>query len=174
MIRRSRIAPFAVAFVLLGATASVAAGSAGERRVTMLDACNGPSFNAAIGAPVCDRPGGLSFDKFIDQLIESGRAPAWRFAPGSFSLGAGGTVEAYNAGAEAHTFTEVVAFGGGCVPELNGVLGLTPVPECQVPGLFGSTLVTPGNELEVEDLSPGVHLFECLIHPWMRSTVTVG
>jgi hypothetical protein len=64
-------------------------------------------------------------------------------------------------------------FGGGCVPDLNAVLGLTPVPECADPALFGSTLVLPGEELEVESLPSGTHPFECLIHPWMRSTVIV-
>jgi hypothetical protein len=172
MVRRS-LTSLAAVFVLLGATASVAAGAAGERRVTISDACDGPSFNAAIGAPVCDRAGGVTFDEFISQLVEFGEAPAWRFSPESLTLGADGSIEAYNVGGEAHTFTEVAAFGGGCVPELNEVLGLTPVPECADPALFGSTLVLPGGELEVEDLSSGTHLFECLIHPWMRSTVTV-
>jgi plastocyanin len=174
MVRRSLIATMTVVIVLLGATASVSAGGAAERRVTMIDACDGPSFNEAIGAPVCDRAGGLAFDKFIGQLVRFGKAPAWRFAPDTFGLAAGGSIEAYNAGGEAHTFTEVAAFGGGCVNELNQVLGLTPVPECLNPAVFGSTLVLPGGELDVDDLSAGTHLFECLIHPWMRSTVSVG
>jgi hypothetical protein len=173
MVRRSLLAPLA-AMLLLGATTSLAAAAAPERRVTIGDACDGPSFNAAIGAPVCDRAGGLTFDKFIGQLVQFGMAPAWRFSQRSFVLGAGGTIEAYNVGGEAHTFTEVAAFGGGCVAELNAVLGLTPVPECGDPSLFGSTLILPGGELEVEDLSAGTHLFECLIHPWMRSTVVVN
>ena len=172
MFRRSVLASLA-AIALLGATASLAGAAAPERRVTMIDACDGPSFNAAIGAPVCDRAGGLPFDKFIGQLATFGMAPAWRFAQQSFALAEGGTIEAYNVGGEAHTFTEVAAFGGGCIPDLNALLGLTPVPECADPSLFGSTLVLPGGELEVEDLSSGTHLFECLIHPWMRSTVVV-
>lgn len=72
------------------------------------------------------------------------------------------------------TFTEVRAFGGGCVPFLNGILHLTAVPECAITGLFGSTLVEQGATLDVTGLAPGIHRFECLIHPWMRTTVTVG
>jgi len=68
----------------------------------------------------------------------------------------------------------VQAFGGGCVAPLNAILHLTPVPECAIPGLFGSTLVEQGDTLGVTGLAPGVHRFECLIHPWMRTTVTVG
>ena len=172
MVRRTFL-PMTVALVLVLATASVAMGAAGERRVVMLDACDGPTFNAAIGGPVCDRAGGVTFDKFVAQLIRFGEAPAWRFAPESLAVATGGGIEAYNGGGEAHTFTEVEAFGGGCVPDLNMILGLTPVPECSDPALFGSTLVLPGDELEVENLASGTHLFECLIHPWMRSTVTV-
>jgi hypothetical protein len=37
-----------------------------------------------------------------------------------------------NRGGEDQTFTEVGAFGGGCVAPLNAVLGLSPVPECSV------------------------------------------
>jgi plastocyanin len=106
--------------------------------------------------------------------MDEGQAPAWRFAPGQLGLAPGGTLLATNRGGEDHTFTEVAAFGGGCVAVLNGILGLSPVPECSVPGLFDSTLVEEGRTLEVNGLAPGAHRFECLIHPWMRTTVTVA
>jgi len=93
--------------------------------------------------------------------------------PGQLGLSAGGTLLGTNRGGEDHTFTEVAAFGGGCVAPLNAILGLTAVPECSVPGLFDQTLVEQGATFEVTGLAPGVHLFECLIHPWMRTTVTV-
>jgi hypothetical protein len=69
----------------------------------------------------------------------------------------------------------VASFGGGCIDVLNGLLGLTPVPECAgFPfGAFGATLVRPGETLSVT-LAPGTHRFECLIHPWMRTTVVVS
>ena len=88
-------------------------------------------------------------------------------------LSAGGSIDAYNRGGEAHTFTEVAAFGGGCIEEINALLGLAAVPECDDFALFLGTLAGPGEEVETEALSPGVHLFECLIHPWMRTTATV-
>jgi plastocyanin len=165
-----------VGFAILLAVASATSAAADERRVTMLDACDGPSFNAALQDPnACVRNGGVTFDKFIAQLQAMGTAPAWRFAPTSLSLAAGGTIEAYNGGGEFHTFTEVAAFGGGCVEPLNQLLGLTPVPECANAGvLFATTGVAPGDELETDPLSPGTHRFECLIHPWMRSTVDVS
>ena len=103
-----------------------------------------------------------------------GMAPAWRNAPGQLKLPAGGTIEAYNKGGEFHTFTEVANFGGGCIAEVNALVGLTPVPECANAGvLFATTGVAPGDEVETPPLDSGVHRFECLIHPWMRTTVTV-
>jgi hypothetical protein len=153
--------------------ASVTYGAVAHGRVTVLDACDGPSFNLAIGPGACERSGGVKFDDFIGQLIAMGEAPAWRFAPEAVTLADGGSIDAYNRGGEFHTFTEVAAFGGGCVPELNAVLGLSPVPECGVPGIFGATGIAPGDELEGEPLGSGNHLFMCLIHPWMRTEVTV-
>jgi plastocyanin len=164
-----------VSIALVLAVASVTSAAADERRVTMLDACDGPTFDAALQDPnACTRNGGVTFDEFITQLQTLGTAPAWRFAPTNLSLAAGGTIEAYNGGGEFHTFTEVAAFGGGCVPPLNDILGLTPVPECANAGtLFATTGAPPGEQVETAPLSPGTHRFECLIHPWMRSTVEV-
>jgi len=156
--------------------AAGATGSAGVRQVEALDACDPETFNdpGAAGPGTCNRPGGgVTFSDFIGLLLDKGHAPAWRFSPGALTLARGGAVTVANRGGEDHTFTEVRAFGGGCVAQLNTVLGLRPVPECSVPGLFASTLVEEGDALEVKGLAPGVHRFECLIHPWMPMTVTV-
>src|SRR4029453_3766186 len=101
-----------------------------------------------------------------------GRAPAWRFAPAQLNLDAGGTLAAQNRGGEDHTFTEVANFGGGCIQALNDLLGLTPVPEgAGFPrGGLAATTVAPGGTLTTAPLPPGVHRYECLIHPWMRTT----
>ena len=88
------------------------------------------------------------------------------------TLAAGGSVTAINRGGEFHTFTQVAAFGGGCVPPINDALGLTAVPECADPSLFGTTGVIPGGCLEVGPIASGAHRFQCLIHPWQRATVT--
>jgi plastocyanin len=154
---------------------AVASGNAGTRNVQMLDACDPATFNAAVRPGTCTRPGGgVKFSEFISQLQTQGEAPAWRFSPEQLNLAPGGTLLATNRGGEDHTFTQVAAFGGGCVAPLNAILGLTPVPECSTPGLFASTLVEQGDTLDVSGLSPGIHRFECLIHPWMRTTVVVG
>ena len=155
------------------ATASSAASS--SRMVQMCDDCDPATFNAVVGPGTCVKDGGTTFSEFVDQLITQGRAPAWRFAPDHLSLASGGTVEARNIGGETHTFTEVANFGGGCIGFLNDLLGLSPVPECAgfPDGLFGATAVPAGGTITVT-LAPGIHRFECLIHPWMRTTVRVG
>jgi hypothetical protein len=139
------------------------------------DDCDPATFNAVIGPGTCVKDGSTTFSEFVGQLIEQGRAPAWRFAPDHLSLAAGGTLVGVNIGGEDHTLTEVANFGGGCIAALNGLLGLSPVPECAgfPGGAFAATLVPPGGTLTVT-LAPGIHRFECLIHPWMQTTVDVG
>ncbi|HEV8282496.1 MAG TPA: hypothetical protein VGQ02_11585 [Candidatus Limnocylindrales bacterium] len=177
-VRPMRKRPFlslvgAIALALSAASSTSAASA--HRQVQVLDDCDPATFDAALNNPnACVKSGGTTFDEFIGQLIAMGRAPAWRFAPTSLELAAGGSIDAYNRGGEFHTFTEVAAFGGGCVDPLNQILGLTAVPECANAGiLFATTGIAPGGELETEDLSSGTHRFQCLIHPWMRNTVVV-
>ena len=167
------VAGIAALLVLVPAAGASAASSA--RQVQALDDCDPATFNAVLGPGTCIKNGGTTFSEFIAQLLSQGRAPAWRFAPGQLKLNAGGTLTAHNRGGEDHTFTQVANFGGGCIQALNDLLGLTPVPECAgfPGGAFGATLVAPGGTLTTAPLSPGVHRYECLIHPWMRTTVTV-
>lgn len=174
-MRRNRIIAFATASALAASLAvvAVASGAAQSRNVQVLDDCEAASFNAVIGPGTCVKDGGVTFFEFIEQLETQGRAPAWRFSPEQLKLSAGGTLNAANRGGEFHTLTEVAAFGGGCVAELNEILGLTPVPECAIPGIFGTTGIAPGGELETAALAAGTHRFMCLIHPWMKTTATV-
>jgi plastocyanin len=153
-----------------------ASATSATRQVQALDDCDPVTFNAAVGPGTCVKSGSTTFSEFIAQLLAQGRAPAWRFAPGQLKLAAGGTLAANNRGGEDHTFTEVASFGGGCIAALNNLLGLTPVPECAgfPGGAFAATLVPPGGTVTTKPLTPGVHRFQCLIHPWMRTTVTVG
>jgi plastocyanin len=156
------------------AAVAIASGASQSRSIQVLDDCEPESFNAVIGPGTCVKEGAVTFSEFIAQLVTQGRAPAWRFSPEQLKLTAGGTLEATSHGGEFHTLTEVAAFGGGCVPELNELLGLTPVPECAIPGIFGTTGIAPGDTLETEALAAGTHRFMCLIHPWMQTTVSVG
>jgi plastocyanin len=172
--RLATVAGLAALLVLVPAAGSSAAGA--TRQVQVLDDCDPATFNAAIGPGTCVKDGGTTFQEFVAQLLAQGRAPAWRFAPEQLRLDAGGMLQARNRGGEDHTFTEVANFGGGCIQALNDLLGLTPVPECAgfPGGAFAATAVVPGGAVTTTPLTPGIHRYECLIHPWMRTTATVG
>jgi plastocyanin len=161
------------------ATAQV---NSNDPNVALVDNCDPTTFNAAIGPGTCAATNkhDTTFAEFIGLLFSPLAAnvighPAWNFAPGYISVRAGQTVRATNAGGEGHTFTEVAAFGGGFVPFLNGVGGPAgTVPLVQAGGCLASpVVVAPGNTVQIKGLSPGVHKFQCCIHPWMRAVVDV-
>jgi plastocyanin len=172
-VRYGRHTLFATAVAILAAlvVASSASAGADHRRVQILDACDPETFNAALGDGACVRKGGgVTIDRFVNQLIAKGEAPAWRFSPPQLKLDAGGTITARNRGGEFHTFSEVADFGGGCIDEINELVGLDPVAECAIADIFITTGVPPGTSLTTGALAAGEHRFQCLIHPWQRTT----
>jgi hypothetical protein len=144
-------------------------GDAG-RKVVMDDACEPTSFNQVLGDGACVGDGKVTFDEFIAELAATQDAKKWRFQPLKFSSTEGATLDVQNHGGEVHTFTPVAAFGGGFVTDLNGISGNpVPAPECLN---FGSIVFIPaGGSEEVTVGAASVQLFQCCIHPWMRSTV---
>src|SRR5919197_1179766 len=142
--------------------------SASTRLVSMKDACDPATFNAAIGPGTCvDREGGVSFSQFIGELTRTQKAGAWHFAPMQTTARAGQTLLAVNRGGEVHTFTRVAAFGGGIVPPLNNLSG-NPVPAPECLNLDPDDFVAPGGTYEEVLSEPGTQQFQCCIHPWMR------
>lgn len=139
-----------------------------ERLVTLFDACDPETFNAALGAGTCVRSGGVRFENFIEQLRRHGSIGAWHFAPPNMTLLEGQRFVAVNRGGEVHTFTEVDEFGGGIVPILNQLTGQTGVaPECQ--SLQPSDFIAPGARFsEGQGEEAGTVKYQCCIHPWMR------
>ena len=154
------------------ASVPIAAMSAGptSRLITMMDACDGPTFNAAIGPGTCIRNGGVAFPEFLAQLTAHQSAGAWRNAPSQTDAWKGDSLVAVNNGGETHTFTRVAEFGGGIVPFLNNLVG-TPIvaPECNTEGTF----VPPGGTDSESLDQTGELKFQCCIHPWMHTTVLV-
>jgi plastocyanin len=145
--------------------------SAGEaRNIGILDRCDPASFNAVLGDGAClMRNGGVPFDTFLERVNpKDGGHNAWRFTPEQVSLSGGQFLRLDNRGGETHTFTEVVDFGGGFVDELNAALPPgTPLAEPIGPLRF----IDAGQRIDLPVQDAGTHLFECLIHPWMRTTV---
>jgi len=160
------------------APAAVVAGPAqaemkgtSQHVVGLFDACDPETFNAALGAGACTRSGGVRFDTFLEQLGQHHSIGAWHFAPTNVTMKLGELLVATNRGGEEHTFTEVEEFGGGVVPILNQLSGNTEVaPECAAITL--SDRIPPGGTASDEVEETGTELYQCCIHPWMRTTVT--
>jgi len=144
-----------------------------SRLVNMHDACDSATFNAAVGPGTCDRPGGVPFPEFVAQLTAHQSAGAWHNAPARMSAKVGDVLIGVNRGGETHTFTKVAAFGGGIVPFLNALAGTPNVaPECTT--LAPPEFLAPGGADREDPLTAGTTLFQCCIHPWMRTTVHAG
>jgi plastocyanin len=174
-MRTMRIAAVAAAATLTTlAMATAAWAGPAHRNVQILDDCDAESFNVVLGEGACVKDGDVTFDELVGQLLTMGEAPAWRFSPGQLKLDAGGRITATNRGGEFHTFSEVAQFGGGCVEDLNRLLGLAPVPECDNEDIFPTTGVPPGGSRTTGPLAAGTHRFQCVIHPWQRTTAQVS
>lgn len=156
-----------------GARSAVASADAraSDHVVSMLDACDGPSFAAQ--DVDCSHAAGMPFSQFIAQLQASGSVGAWHFAPSNLVLQLGQTYSAMNRGGEAHTFTEVAHFGGGIVPVLNDLSG-NPIPAPECLALSPGDFIPPGGSSDTDTADhAGTELYQCCIHPWMRAVVTV-
>lgn len=180
----------AVATVGLAFAAIPATAPASDGGITVQDRCDHDSFVAALqDEHACDRPqddgGGVTtFDELISSLIADRANDHWRFKEEKVALRAGQPLNIrMNRGGEGHTVTEVPSFGPGCVPELNALVfagqDQTPPAACGAattftPGFLGGDLIAPGLPgFAKVGLSKGTHRFQCMIHPWMKSTVTV-
>jgi plastocyanin len=184
---RTRLISGAIAILAIGAMTMPAVADARGvhiRDVRLQDRCDPASFDAAIGPGTCLPHGGqktVTFDEFLAKLNPTDFGhPKWNNHPDELDLREGDEISVTVRGGEFHTFTEVDEFGAGCVPFINGALGL---PERFSPadcdptgtGLIVQTGVAPNglSTLTVAGLAPGEHKFMCLIHPWMKTVVEV-
>ena len=145
--------------------------------IRAIDKCDPVSFNAALGDGACTpvRPvkNPVTFGQLLasfDPVVHTA-SPAWRFSKTMIEIDKGDTIHVTNVGGEPHSFTEVPFFGGGCVDQLNALLGLTMVA-ANCPADF-ATVRPPGGSADISGLSAGEHKFICVIHPWMKATVEV-
>jgi plastocyanin len=182
-MRAARIA--AVFFALLAGYWTVGSLSAraqvkgNDNRIAVLDEClpGDPGWNPTGGCTLAPNQGDVPAAEFFALLtspltVPAGGAlvghPAWRNEPSHITAAEGKAVHVKNEGGRGHTFTEVADFGGGFVPILN--IGLTPAPECTPQSTIP---LAGGDSQELTGLAPGLHKFQCCIHPWMRATIRV-
>ena len=145
--------------------------------VRLLDACDKPTFDA--GAPgLCTvDAGSVTLERFTADL-QRGGSGAWWINNRKDTVDAGDTLHVVNQGGILHTFTEVKAFGGGVIPPFNEAVNNAPVARKLdgSPVSFGdipTSGVGPGTPgLDVVP-TKGVHNYQCIFHPWMRSVITV-
>jgi plastocyanin len=174
------------ALVAAGACAVLAgpAAAASGPSVKMYDDCDPASFDAAIGAGTCVGDGRSTFLEFVTTVAATKSHPEWRFQPESREIRGGQSLDVRNRGGERHTFTEVTKFQDiGCIPPVNALLlGLDPNdPNVRIPlsrvcddaALLEATQFVPEERRAVIPDGPGTHLYQCMIHPWMRTTVRV-
>ena len=137
--------------------------------VGIFDACDPTTFGQ--NNVSCTRSGGVTFDQFIAQVTQNQKAGGWHFAPAELTVKVGEGFFALNRGGETHTFSEVEHFGGGIIPGLN-VLSGNPVEAEECKNLTGADFLAPGqsSDLDVAD-DEGTELYQCCIHPWMRTVV---
>jgi len=171
----------AVVWLALAAMATLSlttnAAVQGDKKIRLLDDCEPVSFNAVLGDGACIGNGHTTFDEFIAELAATQDAHKWRNQPGNMLLNVGRPTLIENVGGEVHTFTPVAEFGGGFIPDLNGISGNpVPAPECLN---FASIVFIPAGATEEgptagsSDLPVGSHKFQCCIHPWMRTVIDV-
>jgi plastocyanin len=175
MMRRRKFFHLVGATILAVAGARAAGVAAGVRAVDLHDQCDPATFNAAIGPGTCTgNGGGVPFDEFVAEVTRTQQAGAWHIAPGVVQMRDGEALQASNTGGETHTFTEVAEFGGGFVDFLNQLSGNpVPAPECNPGSNPEIQFVGPGQKTSPDLEEPGVHHYQCCIHPWMRTDVIV-
>jgi len=175
----AKLSLLAGGFLLAGATQSLAQNnSPTPAQVVALDECDPATFNAVLGPAFCHNVTLGAFTTLSDLFAKAAAGtpdPNWDFEPDTLHIKKGTPIIVVDQGGEPHTFTEVKQFGGGFIPGLNS--GEETVSECS--GGFANiavarTRILQGSQLQVSGLSKGEHLFQCCIHPWMRTKVEVS
>jgi hypothetical protein len=148
------------------------------------DACDPATFPPGFCVRTDNSGGVVTIDELLATLQKKGSHPAWKFTKDDVTVKRGTPVVAeFGRGGEVHTFTDVTAtgFGPGCIDVINLAEFGDPAtaPMCgpdPVAGL-GAILATsglfPGAPRTIDTSTRGTRLFQCMLHPWMRTTVTV-
>jgi hypothetical protein len=180
MSKHLHVRALILASLLVGAAVAIVGKDAVDFRIR--DNCDPATFNAAVAPGTCIGNGDTTFAEFLDELTEDGEVGSWRFNPDETRLDRGQRTILESRGGELHTFTKVENFGGGLVPVLNDLGGFgATVPECvnSLPNTTPDNFVVPagvsveGPKAGTPVLPRGTTKWQCCIHPWMRSEISV-
>jgi plastocyanin len=174
----------ATALLVLGLTGIAQARDGGRdtgggaELIRVEDDCDPVTFTADPTLPpdLCDPrfDGDTSPAELFAEVAEEQEAGKWRFHPDETHIRRGESLHVVNRGGEFHTFTPVEAFGDGCIPDPRLSIGEAPVAECKDFDELAQTTGLPfRGKLTVTPRDVSEHLYQCLIHPWMRTTVEV-
>jgi hypothetical protein len=179
----------AVFSVLAAATAILAlAATAGAKDggtvIQARDACDPATFPPGFCVRTDNSGGTVTIDELLASLDKKQSHPAWRFTEDKVKVRRGTPVVAeFGRGGEIHTFTDVTdtGFGPGCIDIINlhefgspataARCGADPI--AGLGQIIGTSGLFPGVPLNVDTSTPGTRLFQCMLHPWMRTTVTL-
>ena len=166
----------ATASLVLAAPAAVA-DQPQVKTMRLLDQCDKETFDAALPGLCTRDAGSVTFQRFSDDLLRGGNNNWW-INNREETIDAGGALHLENQGGILHTFTEVSTFGSGVVPPFNVAVDNAPLavkPDGTAVSFadIATDGVAPGAPGRDVVPTPGVHKYQCIFHPWMRTVVTV-
>ena len=121
-----KVRPLSTLLLAIATLAAMTAAASDVRDVRIEDECDRNTFPPEAG---CVGNGNVTFQEFLATLNPAiGGHRKWAFHFGRGRLDAGESMRVVNEGGEPHSFTEVVSYGTGVVPPLNGgyTLGRSP------------------------------------------------
>ena len=167
----------AAASLVLAAPAASAAGPQ-AKTMRLLDQCDSRDVQRDLRRrPLHVQAGSVTVDRFTADL-QRGGSGAWWINNRKETIDAGDSLHVVNEGGIVHTFTEVTTFGSGVVPPFNAGGGQRAHRRQagRQPGRFRRHRPTGRAAGPARlDVVPakGVHQYQCIFHPWMRTVVTV-
>jgi plastocyanin len=145
------------------------------KTMRLLDQCDKPSWDVGFPGLCTTSAGSVTLTRFRADLAKGGNGNWW-INNRNETIDAGDSLHVVNEGGIVHTFTEVRSYGKGVIDEWNTAIPTEPqaVTIAGQPVSFADfgTAVPPGTSSDVVP-AKGVHLYQCIVHPWMRTVVTV-
>jgi hypothetical protein len=181
---RAVFSVLAVATASLALAATAGASQGGGVVIQSRDACDPASFPPGFCVRTDNSGGFVTIDDLLATVQSKGSHSAWRFTSDKLTVKRGAAVVAeFGRGGEVHSFTDVTAtgFGPGCIDVINqaefGSPATAPIcgpdPIAGLGTILGQSGLFPGWPRTVDTSSRGTRLFQCMLHPWMRTTLTV-
>jgi plastocyanin len=164
----------AAASLVLAAPAASAAGPQ-AKTMRLLDQCDKPSWDVEFPGLCTTSAGSVTLTRFRAGLAKGGNGNWW-INNRNETINVGDSLHLVNEGGIVHTFTEVKSYGQGVVAEWNQAVPNEPAAVNIAGNPVGfndfATAVPPGTTSDVVP-AKGVHKYQCIIHPWLRTVVTV-